>query len=260
MVAETESDQKSENSRLLEGKTIVVTGASRGIGYFTALQLAEHGAHIVAVARTVGGLEDLDDAIKAKNGSATLVPMDLKDFEAIDRLGGAIYERWGKLDGLVANGGILGVLSPLGHIKPSEWDNVLAINVTANFRLIRSLDPLLRQAEAARVVFLSSGAAWKCKPYWGVYSTSKAAVEALAKTYAGETSQTSILVNAINPGATRTAMRAKAMPGEDPDTLPKPAEIAKKIVATLLPNFQESGKLIDIQADAAFDLIPGYGQ
>lgn len=254
------SDQTNKNQRPLEGKVMIVTGASRGIGYFTALQLAELGAHIVAVARTVGGLEDLDDAIKAKGGSATLVPMDLKDFDAIDRLGGAIYERWGKLDGLVANGGILGILSPLGHIKPSEWENVMAVNVTANFRLIRSLDPLLRQAEAGRVVFLSSGAAWKCKPYWGVYSVSKAAVEALAKTYAGETRQTLMCVNAINPGATRTAMRAKAMPGEDPDTLPKPAEIAEKIVRTMLPDFSETGKLIDIQIDAIFDLIPGYGQ
>lgn len=242
----------------LKGQVIVVTGASRGIGYFTALQLAGLGAHIIAVARTVGGLEDLDDAIKAQGGSATLVPIDLKDFPALDRLGGAIYERWGKLDGLVANGGILGILSPLGHIKPSEWENVMAVNVTANWRLIRSLDPLLRQADAARVAFLSSGAAWKCKPYWGVYSVSKAAVEALAKTYAGETRQTAMSVNAINPGATRTAMRAKAMPGEDPDTLPTPASIAAKIVPAMLPDFTESGKLIDIQADAIFDLIPGY--
>ncbi len=242
----------------LKGQVIVVTGASRGIGYFTASQLAGLGAHIIAVARTVGGLEDLDDAIKAQGGSATLVPFDLKDFEAIDRLGAAIYERWGKLDGLVANGGILGILSPLGHIKPSEWENVMAVNVTANWRLIRSLDPLLRQADAAHVAFLSSGAAWKCKPYWGVYSVSKAAVEALAKTYAGETRQTAMSVNAINPGATRTAMRAKAMPGEDPDTLPTPATIAAKIVATMLPGFTASGKLIDIPTDAMFDLLPGY--
>ena len=253
------SDQATKIQRPLEGQVIVVTGASRGIGYFTALQLAERGAHIIAVARTVGGLEDLDDAIKAKGGSATLVPMDLKDFDAIDRLGGAIYERWGKLDGLVANGGILGILSPLGHIKPSEWENVMAVNVTANFRLIRSLDPLLRHAEAGRVVFLSSTAAWKCKPYWGVYSVSKAAVEALAKTYAGETRQTAMCVNAINPGGTRTAMRAKAMPGEDPATLPEPAEIAEKVVQLMLPDFTESGKLIDVRADAMFDLISGYG-
>lgn len=256
----TASDQNLNAQRPLEGQVIVVTGASRGIGYFTALQLAERGAHIIAVARTVGGLEDLDDAIKAKGGTATLVPMDLKDFEAIDRLGGSIYERWGKLDGLVANGGILGIISPLGHIKPSEWENVMAINVNANFRLIRSLDPLLRHAEAARVIFLSSGAAWKCKPYWGVYSVSKAAVEALAKTYAGETRQTAMCVNAINPGGTRTAMRAKAMPGEDPDTLPTPAAIAEKIVETMLPEFTESGKLVDIRENTIFDLIPGYGQ
>lgn len=246
------------SSKLLDGQVIVVTGASRGIGYQTALQLADLGAHIVAVARTVGGLEDLDDAIQANGGSTTLVPLDLADYDGIDRLGAAIFERWGKLDGLVANGGILGVLSPIGHIKPAEWEKVMSINVTANYRLIRSLDPLLRQADAARVVFLSSGAAWKCKPFWGAYAVSKAAVEALAKVYAGETRQTKMAVNAVNPGGTRTAMRAKAMPGEDPSTLPTPAAISEKLVQTMLPDFTQSGKLIDISADETFDLIPGY--
>ncbi|MEP0520513.1 MAG: SDR family NAD(P)-dependent oxidoreductase [Hyphomicrobiales bacterium] len=237
---------------------MVITGASRGIGYQIALQLADLGAHVVAVARTVGGLEDLDDAIQANDGSATLVPLDLTDYDGIDRLGAAIYERWGKLDGFVANGGILGVLSPLGHIKPNDWEKVMDVNVTANWRLIRSLDPLLRQADAARVTFLSSGAAWKCKPFWGPYAVSKAAVEALAKVYAGETRQTNMAVNAINPGATRTAMRAKAMPGEDPDTLPTPAAVAEKIVATMLPEFTQTGKLVDVMGDQIFDLIPGY--
>lgn len=244
--------------KILEGQVMVVTGASRGIGYHTALQLADLGAHVVAVARTVGGLEDLDDAIQANGGSATLVPLDLTDYDGIDRLGAAIYERWGKLDGLVANGGILGVLSPLGHIKPTEWEKVMNVNVTANWRLIRSLDPLLREADAARVVFLSSGAAWKCKPFWGPYAVSKAAVEALAKVYAGETRQTKMAVNAVNPGATRTAMRAKAMPGEDPDTLRTAAEVAEKVVATMLPEFTQSSKLIDIMNDQIFELIPGY--
>ncbi|MEP4804349.1 MAG: SDR family NAD(P)-dependent oxidoreductase, partial [Hyphomicrobiales bacterium] len=244
--------------KVLEGQVMVITGASRGIGYQIALQLADLGAHVVAVARTVGGLEDLDDAIQANDGSATLVPLDLTDYDGIDRLGAAIYERWGKLDGFVANGGILGVLSPLGHIKPNDWEKVMDVNVTANWRLIRSLDPLLRQADAARVTFLSSGAAWKCKPFWGPYAVSKAAVEALAKVYAGETRQTNMAVNAINPGATRTAMRAKAMPGEDPDTLPTPAAVAEKIVATMLPEFTQTGKLVDVMGDQIFDLIPGY--
>lgn len=244
--------------KVLEGQVMVVTGASRGIGYQTALQLADLGAHIVAIARTVGGLEDLDDAIKENGGSATLVPLDLTDYDGIDRLGAAIFERWGKLDGLVANGGILGVLSPLGHIKPNDWEKVMNVNVTANWRLIRSLDPLLRQADAARVVFLSSGAAWKCKPFWGPYAVSKAAVEALAKVYAGETRQTKMAVNVVNPGATRTAMRAKAMPGEDPDSLPTPKAVAVKIVETMLPEFTQSSKLIDILGDEIFDLIPGY--
>lgn len=245
-------------NKILDGQVMVVTGASRGIGYQTALQLADLGAHIVAVARTVGGLEDLDDAIQKNGGSTTLVPLDLIDYEGIDRLGAAIYERWGKLDGLVANGGILGVLSPLGHIKPDEWEKVMAVNVTANWRLIRSLDPLLRQADAARVVFLSSGAAWKCKPFWGPYAVSKAAVEALAKVYAGETRQTKMAVNVVNPGATRTGMRAKAMPGEDPNTLQTPSEVSEKIVQAMLPSYTKSSKLIDILGDETFDLIPGY--
>ncbi|PCJ90707.1 MAG: oxidoreductase [Hyphomicrobiales bacterium] len=242
----------------LDGKVMVVTGASRGIGYCTALQLAEKGAHIIAVARTVGGLEDLDDAIKNIGGNTTLVPLDVKDGDGIDRLGAAIYERWSKLDGFVGNGGMLGPTTPLAHVKPKEWDDVMAVNVTANWRMIRSFDPILRQADAARVLLVSSGAAWKCKPYWGPYSISKAAVEALAKTYAEETRQTKILVNALNPGATRTAMRAKAMPGENPDDLPSAASAASVIVGAMLPDYTDSGKLIDIPDNKTYDLLPGY--
>lgn len=177
-------------SKRFEGRIAVVTGASRGIGYFTARALAAEGAHVVAIARTVGGLEELDDEIRAAGGQATLVPVDLTDFDAIDRLGAALYERWKKLDILIGNAGILGGLSPLGHVSPKTWDKVMAINVTANWRLIRSLDPLLRQSDAGRVLFMSSGAAHKCKAYWGPYSVSKAAVEALVRTYAAETRQT----------------------------------------------------------------------
>lgn len=245
-------------SKPLADKVIVVTGASRGIGYFTALRLAELGAHIIAVARTVGGLEDLDDAIKAAGGNATLVPLDLTDFDGIDRLGAAIYERWGHLDGLVANGGILGVLTPVSHIKPKEWDKVIATNLTANYRLIRSLDPLLRKAKAARVVMLSSGAAFKGKAFWGLYGVSKAGVEMLTKTYAAEALQTNMAINAVNPGGTRTAMRAKAMPGEDPGTLPTAESVGTKIADFLLPDFTETGKLLDIRSGESFDLITGY--
>jgi len=227
----------------LAGRIAVVTGASRGIGYHAAKGLAAAGAHVVAVARTVGGLEELDDEIKAGGGTATLVPLDLKDYPGIDRLGAAIYERWGKLDILLGNAGVLGRLSPLGHIPPKVWDEVMAVNVTANWRLIRSLDPLLRQSDAGRALFVSSGAAARCRPYWGPYSVSKAALEALVRTYAGEVQKTPIRVVAIDPGRTRTAMRALAMPGEDPETLPHPAEIVPYIVEMASPGFSRTNTL-----------------
>jgi len=213
----------------LEGKIALVTGASRGIGYFTALELAKAGAHVIACARTVGGLEELDDAIKAAGGSATLVPFDLADMEAIDRLGGSIFERWGKLDILVANAGVLGVISPIGHIEAKVFEKVMNINVNATWRLIRSVDPLLTRSDAGRAVIMSSGAAHKCRPFWSAYSASKAAVEALARTWAGETQSTPLRITSVDPGATRTAMRAQAVPGEDPMSLPHPSEVAKAV-------------------------------
>lgn len=210
----------------LAGKVVLVTGASRGIGYAASLEAARRGAHVVAVARTVGGLEELDDEIQDLGSSSTLVPLDLRDGDAIDRLGAAIFERWGALDGLIANAGQLGVLSPLPHVKPEDFDKVIAVNVTANYRLLRSTDLLLRQSVAGRAVFVSSSSAKSARPFWGLYAASKAAVDAMAKSYAGEVAQTKVKVNVFYPGAVRTAMRAKAMPGEDPDTLPKPADIA----------------------------------
>lgn len=238
----------------LAGKVVLVTGASRGIGYATAMEAARRGAHVIAVARTVGGLEDLDDAIQAMGGSTTLVPLDLTDGEAIDRLGSAIFERWGHLDGLVANAGRLGVLSPVPHIKPDEFDKVLAINVTANYRLIRSLDLLLRQSDAGRAVFVSSSSARSARPFWGLYAASKAALDALVKSYAGEIAQTSVRANVVYPGAVRTAMRAKAMPGEDPATLPEPASIAPGIVDLLSPTLTEHGRIFDAESGKFRDL------
>lgn len=227
----------------LTGRIALVTGASRGIGYFTAVELAKAGAHVIACARTVGGLEDLDDAIKAVGGTATLVPFDLADMKAIDALGASIHERWGKLDILVANAGMLGVISPVGHIEAKVFEKVMNINVTATWRLIRSVEPLLLKSDAGRALILSSGAAHSCRPFWGAYSTSKAAVEALARTWAAETEQTHLRINSINPGATRTAMRAQAMPGEDPDTLPHPSEVALAIVPLASPELTETGKI-----------------
>ena len=233
----------SENS--LSGKVVLVTGASRGIGYQAAKEAGRRGAHVIAVARTIGGLEELDDEIQAAGGATTIVPLDLRDFDAIDRLGAAIFERWGRLDGLVGNAGMLGTLSPLAHIAPAEFEQVLAVNVTANFRLIRSFDLLLRKAEAGRVVFVSSGAAHSARPYWSLYAATKAALEALVKSYAGEMAATSVRANAFNPGAVRTAMRAKAMPGEDPETLPHPSVIAPRLIDMISPGFAENRMLFD---------------
>jgi NAD(P)-dependent dehydrogenase (short-subunit alcohol dehydrogenase family) len=227
----------------LADRIALITGASRGIGHATALALAKAGAHIVAVARTVGGLEELDDAIKALGGSATLVPLDLKDYAGIDRLGGALRERFGRLDVLVGNAGILGPLSPLGHVEAKAWDDVMAVNVTANWRLLCAMDPLLKFSDAGRVVFVSSGVAAMALAYWGPYAASKAALEALARTYAAETATTNVRVNLFTPGPVRTRMRAQAMPGEDPMTLVTPDKVAEKIVELCLPGMLESGKL-----------------
>jgi NAD(P)-dependent dehydrogenase (short-subunit alcohol dehydrogenase family) len=235
-------------SQSLAGKISLVTGASRGIGYATALALAGAGAHVVAVARTVGGLEELDDAIRALGGTATLVPLDLKDTDGIVRLGAALTERYRRLDILVGNAGILGPLSPLGHVEPKAWDDVMAVNVTANWHLVRTMDMLLRLSEAGRVVFVSSGVGSTPRAYWGPYAISKAALDALARTYAAETATTSVRVNLFNPGPTRTRMRAAAMPGEDPMTLKTADPVADKIVALCLPDFQETGKIYDYRA------------
>lgn len=229
----------------LEGRVALVTGASRGIGRAAALAMAREGAHIVALARTQGALEELDDAVRQAGSSATLVPVDLKDVDALDRLGAGLFERWGKLDILLANAGLLGDITPLGHLAPKVWDDVMAVNVTANWRLIRSLDPLLRASDAGRAIFVSSGAAWNNRAYWGVYATSKAALNALAMTYAAETATTAIKVMLVNPGPLRTRMRASAMPGENPETLRTPDDLAPHILRLASPDWLESGRLYD---------------
>ena len=229
----------------------LVTGASRGLGRAVALALAKEGAHVIALARekSVGALEELDDAIKAAGSTATLVPLDLTDFAGIDRLGGAIYERWGRLDVLIGNAGVLGVLSPLGHIDPEIWERTLAINLTANWRLIRTLDPLLKQSDAGRAVFVTSGAARKATPYWGVYAVSKAGLETLVRTYANECATTTkIRANLLNPGPVRTAMRAEAFPGEDPETLPTPEEVAPLFLEMAAADYEENGVCVDFRS------------
>src|SRR3979411_3317215 len=209
----------------LADRIALVTGASRGIGDAAALALAKAGAHIIAVARTVGGLEELDDAIKAIGGSATLVPLDLKDYDGIDRLGLALHKRFGRLDVLVGNAGILGPLSPLGHVQIKAWDEVMAVNVTANWRLICAMDPLLKFSDAGRVVFVSSGVAALALAYWGPYAISKAALETLARTYAAETATTNVRINLFTPGPIRPRIRAQAFPGEDPLPLGHPDKV-----------------------------------
>ncbi len=242
-----------------EGRIALVTGASRGIGRAVALELARSGAHVIALARTQGALEELDDAIRSEGSEATLVPCDLKDFEALDRLGAAIFERWGKLDIFIGNAGVLGPLTPLAHVEPKQWDAAIAVNVTANWRLIRSLDPLLRAAEAGRVVFISSraGHAAHLKPYWGPYAVTKAALDALARTYAAETMNiTCVRVMAVDPGPLRTKMRAAAMPGEDPMSLRTPEELAPKILALCAPEWTQTGKLYDFPTDRVLSFMP----
>ncbi len=231
----------------LEGRIILVTGASRGIGHAVALEAAQRGAHVVAVARTVGGLEELDDAIGQAGGAATLVPLDLRDGDGIDRLGQAIFERWGRLDGLCGNAGLLGAISPLPHLDPKDFERTFAVNVTANYRLIRALDLLLRRSDAARAVFVTSGAAQQARPYRGLYSASKAALEVLARTYAAEVATTGIRVNLFSPGPIRTAMRASAAPGEDPMSLQTPDAVAPVIVDMLSPGYAENGALVDFR-------------
>ena len=233
-------------SKPLQGRRALVTGASRGIGKAVALALADAGADIIAVARarSQGALEDLDDQIRAKGQSCTLVPMDLKDFDAIDRLGGGIFERWGKLDILVGNAGVLGTISPLGHIGVKDWAELMDVNVTANWRLIRSMDPLLKQSDAGRAIFVTSGAAGKHKQHWGGYAVSKAALEELVLTYAAESKISGVKVNMIDPGPIATHMRAKAVPGEDPATLPKPADIAPLFVELASPSCEKSGERV----------------
>ncbi len=231
----------------LTGRIALVTGASRGIGRSAAIALGATGAHVICVARTVGGLEETDDAIRRKGGSATLVPLNLREFDAIDRLGATIFERWGKLDAFLGNAGSLGVITPLTHLEPKAFQELVEVNITANWRLIRSFDPLLKRSDAGRALFVSSGAARKHTPYWGGYGMAKAALESLALTYAAECETTPVRVNLLNPGPIRTAMRAKAMPGEDPSTLARPEELGPLIVDLLSPACTRNGELVNFR-------------
>jgi NAD(P)-dependent dehydrogenase (short-subunit alcohol dehydrogenase family) len=240
----------------LASRIALVTGASRGIGYATALALAKAGAHIVAAARTQGGLEELDDAIRKLGGSATLVPLSLTDSDGIARLGAALHERHGKLDILVGNAGVPGPSSPLGHIDLKSWNDVMAVNVTANFQLIRCMEPLLKASDAGRAVFITSGAANKALAYLGPYAASKAALETLVRVWANETASLRLRINLFSPGPIRTRMRAAVFPGEDPMDLDTPEQAAEFIVPMCMPEWNETGKLYDYRSRKLMSFHP----
>ncbi len=222
---------------LLRDRIALVTGASRGIGYALALGLAQAGAHVIATARTQGGLEDLDDAVFAATGAhATLVPLDIEDGGGLDRLGAALYERFGKLDILVSNAGELGLLTPVGHLDPKIWDRAVAVNMTATYRVIRAMDPLLRRAEAGRAVFMTTHLATAPRAFWGAYAATKAGLDALVQTYADEVDHTAIRCTLLDPGPLRTRMRMQAFPGEDPADLAPPEVLTPLLLELVAPD------------------------
>ena len=229
----------------LAGKIALVTGASRGIGAAVAERFAAEGAHLVLVARTVGGLEETDDRVRAAGGTATLVPLDLRDAVKIDELAAALYERYRRLDILVGNAAEFGTFSPLGHIDPALWQEVIDLNLTANWRLIRAMDPLLRAAPHGRAVFVTSGIARSPRAYWGPYAVSKAGLETLVKVYAAESAKTNVRANLLGPGVVRTRLRARVFPGEDPMTLPPPDSVAEAFVRLALPECTRNGEVVD---------------
>jgi len=232
----------------LAGKIALITGASRGIGAAVAERFAREGAHVVLAARTVGGLEEVDDAIRAAGGSATLVSVDLREFIKIDELAARLFDRWGRLDILVGNAAEFGVFSPLGHLDPATWAEVMDLNLTANWRLIRAMDPLLRAAPAGRAIFVTSSVAHGVFPYWGPYAVSKAGLEMLVKIYAGEITKIRVRANLIDPGIVRTRLRARAFPGEDPSRLPPPESIADAFLSLALPECARNGEVVSASA------------
>jgi NAD(P)-dependent dehydrogenase (short-subunit alcohol dehydrogenase family) len=228
----------------LENRLAVITGASRGIGAATAKLFAAQGAHVILIARTIGGLEEVDDEIRAQGGIATLVPMDLTDYDKIDEMGLTIFERFGKLDILIANAGLLGTIGPINHINPNVWEQTMAVNVTANWRLIRSLDPLLRLSNAGRAIFLTSAAAQYHRAFWGLYATTKVALEMIVGTYAQEILKTNVTANLFNPGRTQTKMRAEAYPGENPNIIKAPEFVARQLVNLAQQDCNLNGEII----------------
>lgn len=232
--------------RRLDGRVALVTGASRGIGAAVAERLAAEGAHVVLVARTVGGLEEVDDRIRAAGGAATLIPQDLLDGAKLDMLGPAIFERFGRLDVFVAAAGLLGTIGPIAHADPKDWDRVFGVTVNANMRLIRTTDPLLRRSDAGRAVFLTDRYAQTPVAYWSAYAASKAALEMMARLWVAETQGSSLRVNLVDPGPVATGLRQTAFPGEDPATLQTPDMAARAIVEFCVPACDLNGERVDL--------------
>ena len=229
----------------LNNRIALVTGASRGIGRAAAIALAREGAHIIATARTQAGLEELDDTIKAEGGNATLVTMDVNDRPALPRLASAIHDRWGKLDIMIMNAGILGTLTPIAHMDEQIWDDVIATNLTAVFRMINQLDPLFRLSDAGRAVLVTSGAAGGMMPYWSAYAASKAGLDALGKSWAAELKNTTHRINMLSPGRIATNMIGEAFPGIDKATLPSPEDIAGDFVQLCQPDCPYQGQILN---------------
>jgi NAD(P)-dependent dehydrogenase (short-subunit alcohol dehydrogenase family) len=231
-------------SGLLDGAIALVTGASRGIGAAAAIELARLGARVVITARTQGGLEETDDAIRALGGEATILPLDLKDGTPIDAIGPTLFQRFGRLDILVHAAGALGKLTPVSHIMPDDWAAVVAVNLSASWRLIRTCDPLLRLAPAGRAVFVTESRAREPRAYWGAMGATKAGMEHLVRTWSAEAAIARLRVNLFDPGPVATRMRSDAFPGEDRTTLPKPEAVAPALAALCLPSEQRNGALI----------------
>ena len=232
----------------LDGRLILITGASRGIGRAAAIACAAAGAELIITGRTSGALEEVDDEIRAVGSSATIVELDQTDYAATPRLADAIANRWGRLDGFVANAGQLGQMAPMAHIEPDIWERTLSVNLTSIWFQAKTFDPLLRAAPASRVVLVSSGAAVGARPFWGAYAVSKAGLESMALAWAAENEQTNMKINLLDPGGTATAMRASAFPGEDPATLPSPADIAPAFVTLLSDSCEGHGERYSARA------------
>jgi NAD(P)-dependent dehydrogenase (short-subunit alcohol dehydrogenase family) len=232
----------------LAGRIALVTGASRGIGAAVAVRFAGEGAHVVLAARTVGGLEEVDDRVRAAGGSATLVPLDLREFTRIDELAAALYQRYGKLDILVGNAAEFGTFSPAGHIDPKLWGEIIDLDLTANWRLIRAMDPLLRAAPAGRAIFVTSRLARDALPYYGPYAVAKAGLETLVRSYAGEVARTAVRANLIDPGVVRTRLRAQIFPGENPARLPTPESVTQAFLELAVPECTRNGEIVEISA------------